>query len=114
MFKALLKYTWVFIFGILEWVCRIIYLMLPLGFHLFALQMRKRINPVTTLQLAIDENCTWTMAYDGLIFVNTNVGAVRKRFKLWKDKMRKLIPLWVTLAVGVIIALLVIIVLKLV
>lgn len=114
MLKALWKLIWLFIYNVLEWAVKIIYLMLPLGFHMFALQMREKINPVTTLPTFVDENSTWTVAYDGLVMVNTNVGAVRKRIKNFNNWCKKWAWLFITLAVLAIIALLVIIVLKLI
>ena len=114
MLKALGKFIWLFIYNILEGICKFIYLMLPLGLHMFALQMREKINPVTTLTAFIDENSTWTVVYDGLVMVNTNVGAVRKKFKNFRSWCKKWTWLFITLAVLAIIALLVTIVLKLI
>lgn len=112
MLKALGKFIWLFIYNVLEGACRFIYLMLPLGFHMFALQMREKINPVTTLTTFVDENSTWTVAYDGLVMVNTNVGAVRKKFKNFNNWVKKWTWLFITLAVILIISLLVVIALK--
>lgn len=86
--------------------------MLPLGFHMFALQMREKINPVTTLTTFVDENSTWTIVYPGLAMVNTDVGAVRRRLNNARMWIKKYSWLWITLAVLAIIALLVIITIK--
>lgn len=112
MLKAFGKFIWLFIYNILEGICKFIYLMLPLGVHMFALQMREQINPVTTLTTFIDENSTWTMAYDGLVMVNTNVGAVRKKIKNFKAWCKKWTWLFITISVVAIISLLVIIAFK--
>ena len=79
---------------------------------MFALQMREKINPVTTLTTFVDENSTWTVVYDGLVMVNTNVGAVRKKFKNFRSWCKKWTWLFMTLAVILIISLLVVIALK--
>ena len=79
---------------------------------MFALQMREKINPVTTLTTFVDENSTWTVVYDGLVMVNTNVGAVRKKFKNFNNWVKKWTWLFITLAVILIISLLVVIALK--
>lgn len=112
MLKTLCKFIWIGIYNILEWICRLIYLMLPLGFHMFALQMREKINPVTTLTTFVDENSTWTIVYPGLAMVNTDVGAVRRRLNNAQMWIKKYSWLWVTLTVLVIIVLLTIITIK--
>lgn len=112
MLKAIGKFIWLIIYNILEGICKFIYLMLPLGVHMFALQMREKINPVTTLTTFIDENSTWTVVYDGLVMVNTNVGAVRNKFKKFNNWCKKWTWLFITLAVLAIITLLVVITLK--
>lgn len=114
MLKAVGKFIWLFIYNILEWTIRIIYLSLPLWFHMFALQMRQKINPVTTLPTFVNENSTWTVVYPGLVMVNTEVGAVRKRIQNFKNWVKKYTWLWVTIAVLLVIALLTFIALRLV
>ena len=114
MLKVIGKFIWLFIYNILEWTCRIIYLSLPLWFHMFALQMRQKINPVTTLTTFVDENSTWTVVYPGLVMVNTEVGAVRRRINSFKSWVARYAWLWITLAVLTIIALLAVIVWRLV
>ena len=109
MLKIFVKFIWMIIYNTLESICKFIYLMLPLGLHMFALQMREQINPVTTLTTFINENSTWTIAYDGLVMVNTNVGAVRKKFKNFKLWLKKWTWLFITIAVLMVIVLLVII-----
>ena len=112
MLKAIVKFIWLIFYNILEGICKFIYLMLPLGLHMFALQMREKINPVTTLTTFVNENSTWTVVYDGLVMVNTNVGAVRNRFKQFGNWCKKWTWLFKTLAVLAIIALLVVIAMK--
>ena len=113
MLKLIFKVLWLFIYNILEWIVKIIYLMLPLGLHMFALQMREKISPVTTLTTFIDENSTWTVVYDGLVMVNTNVGAVRRRFKNTRIWFKNHTWLFVTLATIIVIVLLILVALKL-
>lgn len=90
------------------------YLALPLGFHMFALQMRDKINPVTTLTTFVNENSTWTVVYPGLVMVNTEVGAVKKRISNFKNWVKRYTWLWITIAVLVVITLLTILVIKVV
>ena len=85
MLKAVAKWLWLFIYNVLEWIIKVIYLLLPFGLHIFALQMRQLINPVTTLTTFIPPDSTWTMVYDGVVLVNTNVGAVRRRLNNVKN-----------------------------
>lgn len=113
MLKNLGKVIWAIMYITLEWICRFIYLMLPLGLHVFMLQMRERINPVTTLSAMVSENSTWTMVYDGVVMVNTNVGALRKRFSTIRAFLYRLRPMFITIAVLVIIGLLAVIAWKL-
>lgn len=79
---------------------------------MFALQMREKINPVTTLTTFIDENSTWTVVYDGLVMVNTNVGAVRKKISSFRAWCKRWTWLFITTAVLAIIALLIVIAIK--
>lgn len=86
MLKALWKFIWLLVYNVLERVVKFIYLLLPLGFHMFVLQMREKVDPVTTLATFVSPDSRWSMVYDGLVLVNTNPGAIRKKaqnFKKW-------------------------------
>lgn len=100
------------IFGMLEWACRIIYLMLPLGFHIFAMQMREKVNVVATLDTFVSPESKWAMIYDGVVLVNSNPGAVRARIQKFNMWLKRRIPFFITVAVILIIALLINISLK--
>lgn len=106
MLKAVAKWLWLLIYNVLEWIIKVVYLLLPFGFHIFALQMRQRINPVTTMTTFIPPDSTWTMVYDGVVLVNTNVGAVRRKItnvKNWfKVHSVVLIALAVILLLGMV------------
>lgn len=107
MLKTILKYLWLIIFETLEWICRIIYLMLPLGFHIFAMQMREKVNVVSTLETFVSPESRWAMIYDGVVLVNSNPGAVRARIRSFNAWLKRRIPFFITVAVILIIALLV-------
>lgn len=114
MLKAFFKFIWLIIYNILEWCFKILYLMLPLGFHIFAVQMRDKINPVTTLTAFVSENSTWTMVYDGVVIVNTNVGAVKNKIKNLKKQLLKMVPFFIGLFGVVVVILLWLILSKLI
>ena len=73
----------------LEWACRIIYLMLPLGFHIFAMQMREKVNVVATLDTFVSPESKWAMIYDGVVLVNSNPGAVRARIQKFNTWLKR-------------------------
>ena len=87
--------------------------MLPLGFHMFMLKMREKINPVTTLDTFVSPDSTWSMVYDGLVMVNSNPGAVRRNINRFNSWMKRRVPFFITVAVVLVIALLVNITIKL-
>lgn len=113
MLKKLLLFVWLFIYSTLEWVCRIIYLALPLGVHIFAMQMRDKAHVIQTLDTFVPETSQWSMIYDGVVLVNANPGAVRGRIKSFNTWLKRRIPFFITVAVILVIALLVNISIKL-
>lgn len=91
MFNALKKFISLIVVTLVEASARLIWLMLPLGFHVFMLQMREKVDKLPAINGYFDENSTWAMVYDGVVLVNTQPGAVSKRFEkigLWFKKTR--------------------------
>lgn len=114
MFKTLLRFIGVFIFNILEWLCRIIYLALPFGVHLFIMQMRERVDSVTTLTTFVSPDSKWAVVYNGVVLVNTNPGAVKGKINSFKFWLKKNAPIFLALGIIVIISLLGIIAYKII
>ena len=106
MLKTLLKMIGLFIYNTLEWIVRILYLMLPFGLHILFLQLREKVNPITTISTFLSPDSRWTMVYDGVALVNSNPGAVRKKYENFKKWLKKMVPLFVTIAVLISILLL--------
>lgn len=52
---------------------------------MFCLQMRNKVDKLPALTGYFDPESTWQMVYDGVVIVNTNPGALNKRF----DNIRK-------------------------
>ena len=101
--KRFFKLVFMIFLWTLELVARTIWLLLPLGFHVFFLQMRKNVDKLPALTGYFSENSTWQMVYDGVVIVNTNPGSVEKRFNNVKNWFIKTKWLWVILAVLVIV-----------
>lgn len=77
--KKLFKIICMLLLWVLELVARIIWLLTPLGVHIFCLQMRKNVDKLPALTGYFDPDSTWQMVYDGVVIVNTNPGAIDKR-----------------------------------
>lgn len=108
----MIKALWNIIKNTIKWflgsLLNFIWLMLPLGFHVFFVQMREKIDVLPALPLYVSENSTWMAVYDGVVLVNTNPGAVRKKFRnvrMWFEKNARILILLVVLLVGVLITL---------
>ena len=99
LIKRLFKLIFMIFLWALELVARTIWLLLPLGLHVFFLQMRKNVDKLPALTGYFNEDSTWQMVYDGVVIVNTNPGAVANRFKNIKNWFIKTKWLWVILAV---------------
>lgn len=102
MLKAFTKIIKNFLKDILGALLNFVWLMLPLGFHVFFVQMREKIDPITVLPIYFSENSTWMAVYDGVVIVNTNPGALRKRLKNIAAWFKKYTYLWITLCVLII------------
>ena len=83
----------------LELVARAVWLLLPLGLHVFILQMRRDVDKLPALTGYFDENSTWQMVYDGVVIVNSNPGALFNRFNNLKNWFIKTRVFWYIAAV---------------
>lgn len=91
MFRAIKKTISLIVVSLVEALARFIWLMLPLGFHVFMLQMRNKVDRLPAINGYFSEDSTWSMIYDGVVLVNTTPGSVQKRFDnigLWFKKTR--------------------------
>ena len=101
--KRFFKLVFMIFLWALELVARTTWLLLPLGFHVFFLQMRKNVDKLPALTGYFSENSTWQMVYDGVVIVNTNPGSVEKRFNNIKNWFIKTKWLWAVLAALVVL-----------
>lgn len=106
MFKAFFKLLVDFIQGTLIRIANFIWLLLPLGFHVFLVQMRERIDTLPAITTYYSEDSTWTTVYDGVVIVNTNPGALRRRFRAWQAWFASKTYLWIALAILTVLILL--------
>lgn len=86
MHKAFQKLLLDGIVNLVKWVLNITWLMLPLAFHVFLVQMRQKIDTLPAITTYYSADSTWTTVYDGVVIVNTNPGALRARIsdiKYW-------------------------------
>lgn len=107
MLKVFLNIMQTFTKSMLDSLIKFIWLALPLGFHIFFVQMREKIDTLPALPIYVPPDSTWMAIYDGVVIVNTNPGAVRARLKQWYAKFLRLVPLWITIAVIAALSLLV-------
>lgn len=101
--KRFFKLISILLLWALELVARTIWLLLPLGIHVFFLQMRKNVDRLPAMSTYFDENSTWQMVYDGVVLVNTNPNAVYKRFADVKNWFIITRWYWLILAVLVVV-----------
>ena len=111
--KAFFRITLAIIMNIFEYIVRFIWLMLPLGFHVFMLQMRDKVDRLPAINGYFDENSTWSMIYDGVVLVSTTPGSLAKRFQSIGDWFVKTRYFWIILAVFMLLGLLAVIAYKL-
>lgn len=111
--KKLFNIILMLILWTLEWVARIIWLLLPLGLHVFILQMRQKVDRLPALTGYFDPESTWQMVYDGVVLVNTAPNALYKRFDNTKNWFIKTRWYWLVLTVLVAVGSLAYIVYKL-
>lgn len=99
----LIKRFFSFILAILLWVlevlARFIWLLTPIGIHMLFLQLRKNVDRLPALTGYFDPDSTWQMIYDGVVLVNTNPGALQKRFNTVKTWFIKTKWFWLVLSV---------------
>ena len=77
--KQFFRLVFAIMFWILEWCARLLWLALPIGIHIFLLQLRTKADRLPALTGYFDPDSTWQMVYDGVVLVNTNPGAMFKR-----------------------------------
>ena len=76
----LFKFILALMLGVLEIIARFVWLMIPIGIHMLFLQLRTKVDKLPAMTGYFDPDSTWQMIYDGAVLVNTNPGALRKRF----------------------------------
>lgn len=101
--KRLFKLICMLLLWALELVARTIWLLLPLGIHVFFLQMRRNVDRLPAMSTYFKEDSTWQMVYDGVVLVNTNPGAVYNKFTNFKNWFIITRWYWLVLAVFVVV-----------
>lgn len=113
MIRALWRIIFEITRTLIEGTLRFLWLALPLGVHVFFMQMRESVDTLPALGTYVSQNSTWSMIYDGVVLVNTNPGGLKKKFAAIKTWFIVRKTLWVVLAVLLVVALLTCILIKL-
>ena len=114
MLKVFFKVTVAIVMNILEMLASFLWLMLPLGFHVFMLQMRTKVDTLPAINGYFDANSTWSMVYKGVVLVNTTPGSLGKKWDNVVKFFKRTRYNWLTAAVLLVIGLLAYIAYKLV
>ena len=114
LITRLFKFLVAMIMWILELIARFIWLMVPIGIHMLFLQLRTKVDKLPALTGYFDEESTWQMIYDGAVLVNTNPGALHKRYNNIKKWFIQTKWYWVILAVILLLLILGLIAFKLI
>lgn len=90
-------------YKVTEGFLKFLYLSLPLWVHMFFMQMRERVDTISSITGFVDERSTWAMIYDGVALVNTKPGELKSRAHEVKEWFKRTKVYWIILAVVILL-----------
>ena len=73
----------------LEYICRVIYLCMPLWVFMLFMNLRNKANTINVLTTFVDKNATFQHIYPGVILVLNDPNALEKNVKKTSQNVEK-------------------------